>query len=140
MLSERGPQYEQNKGVAYFHQSLLTKLVDALFKPEDGDEGVVDLAEIVEAGDLLDLHIDLDPGLGAERGAGDLLDVEPEAVLVGVGGEALHPAAVLGLGVEEVGPGEDWGDRVEGGGQKSRSIRFQKSRGIKVQKSEGIKF
>ena len=93
---------------------LLTKLVDSLFKPEDGDEGVVDLAEIFEAGDLLDLHVDLDPGLGAERGAGDLLDVEPEAVLLGVGGEALHPAAVLGLGVEEVRPRKDWGGRDGG--------------------------
>ena len=91
---------------------LLAELVKSFLEPEDRDDGVGHVGQGLEGVHVFDGQVDLDPGLGREGGPGHGLDVEPEAVLLLPGPEAVDRLLELFLGVEEVGPGEDDG-RVE---------------------------
>ena len=63
------------------HQ-VRSKLINALLHPQDGDDGGVDLAEVGEGLQPGHHHVDLEPGLGAESGPRDVLDIKPESVLL----------------------------------------------------------
>ena len=65
------------------------------------------LRECLEGGSGLDGQVDLEPGLGRERGARGGLHVEPEAVQVlPGGGHAVEGRREAGVGVQEVRPGQ----------------------------------